>query len=289
LILNNEKRVISYIMNKRLFITDLDGTLLNINCEVSENTKKIINSLTQKGVCFSVATARTIMSVRHILDGLDISVPAVLMTGVCLYDMKKEEYIHCHYINEDSVRRFCDIVGGAKDISPYIYTIRDNELTVYCEQMDTPEARAFAEERRQKYGKRFVMLKSFGDLDPSNTLYFVIMAKKELVDPYYQRLKGDPELYYSYYRDIYDKSIYYLEICSKDASKAGGIRYLRENYGFTQIHCFGDNNNDIPMFRESDYSYAVANALPEVREMASEVIASNDEDGVALKIKELCQ
>ncbi|MBR5515413.1 MAG: HAD family phosphatase [Clostridia bacterium] len=276
-------------MKKRLFITDMDGTLLNNKCELSDNSRQIINSLTDKGVCFSVATARTIMSVGHILDGLNITAPAVLMTGVCIYDMAKKEYIHCHYINERSVRRFCDIVGKATDISPYIYTIRDNELCVYCEQMDTPAAKAFAEERRKKYGKRFVILKSFEELDTSNVLYFVITAKKEVIDPYYEKLKGDKELYYSYYRDIYDTGVYYLEICSAKASKAGGIRYLRENYGFSEIHCFGDNNNDIPMFSESDFCYAVENALPELKEIATEVIASNENDGVALKMKELCQ
>lgn len=276
-------------MKKRLFITDLDGTLLNNKCELSETTKEIINSLTSKGVCFSVATARTIKSVEHILSGLNITAPAVLMTGVCLYDMAKKEYIHCNYIKDNSVRRFCDIVSGAKDISPYIYTIRDNELCVYCEQMDTPAAKAFAEERKKKYGKRFVQLKSFAELDTSNVLYFVITAKKEVIDPYYESLKGDNDLYYSYYRDIYDTSVYYLEICSSSASKAGGIRYLRENYGFDEIHCFGDNNNDIPMFGESDYCYAVENALPEVKEIATEIIASNENNGVALKIKELCQ
>lgn len=276
-------------MKKTLFITDLDGTLLNSDCALSENTRQIINSLTSKGVCFSVATARTIMSVQNILEGLELTAPAVLMTGVCLYDMGKREYIHCNYINESSVRRFCDIVKGAESISPYIYTIRENELCVYCEHMENENAKAFAEERRKKYGKRFVMLKSFDELDPRDVLYFVICAKKELIDPYYEKLKGDDDLYYSYYRDIYDTSIYYLEICSSKASKAGGIRYLRENYGFTQIHCFGDNNNDIPMFKESDYCYAVENALPEVKAIATEVIASNNDDGVALKMKELCQ
>lgn len=276
-------------MKKRLFITDLDGTLLDSSCSVSQNTRQIINSLTSKGVCFSVATARTIMSVRNILEGIKLTAPAVLMTGVCLYDMEKKEYIHCNYINEKSVRRFCDTVKGAKDISPYIYTIRDGELCVYCEQMDNENAKAFAEERRKKYGKRFVMLRSFDELDTREVLYFVICAKKELIDPYYEKVKGNVDLYYSYYKDIYDTSVYYLEICSSSASKAGGIRYLREKYGFDEIHCFGDNNNDIPMFAESDFSYAVANALPEVKAMATEVIASNNEDGVALKMKELCQ
>ncbi|MCM1416322.1 MAG: HAD family hydrolase, partial [bacterium] len=39
--------------------------------------------------------------------------------------------------------------------------------------------------------------------------------------------------------------------------------------------------NDIPMFEISDECYAVANAAPELKALATDVIASNDEDGVA--------
>lgn len=44
---------------------------------------------------------------------------------------------------------------------------------------------------------------------------------------------------------------------------------------------FGDAINDIPMFRISDECYAVKNAVEELKKIATGIIDSNDEDGVA--------
>lgn len=274
-------------MNK-LFITDLDGTLLTSNGTVSEKTKEILNALTSKGVSFAVATARTILSVASLLDGLNITAPSVLMNGVCTYDMAERKYLHCHYIDPKATAEYVKVVSGKTDISPYIYTIRNNELCAYYENMDTEPARSFAEERRKRYGKNFIQV-DFNDFDPTYAVYFVICGKKNVIEPYYHKLKETTGLYSTFYRDTYDTSIYYLEMCSDKASKAGGIRYLREHYGFDEIYCFGDNSNDIPMFYESDHRYAVSNAVDELKSMADEIIMSNDENGVALKIKELCE
>ncbi len=276
------------MMKKSLFITDLDGTLLDDTAAVPEQTKKIINALTQKGVCFSIATARTIMSVSNILNGLCINAPAVLMNGVCLYDMGKKEYIHCHYISEASFKRFTDIVGGAKDISPFIYTIKDNTLCAYYENMNTEPAKSFAEERRKKYGKNFVQT-DFKNMDPTYAVYFTICGYRDILEPYNLQLKEDKDLYVTFYRDTYDTNVYYLEMCNANASKAGGIKYLREHYAFNDIHCFGDNTNDIPMFLESDHRYAVANAVEELKAYADEIIDSNCNNGVALKMQEVAK
>lgn len=274
-------------MNK-LFITDLDGTLLDSNGKVTETTKEIMNALTKKGVCFSVATARTILSVSNILDGLCVNVPAILMNGVCVYDMEKKKYLHCHYIPESSVKKYTELVSGKKDISPYIYTINKNELCAYYENMDTEPARTFAEERKKRYGKNFVQT-NFKSLDPTYALYFTMCGKEDTLRCYYDEMKKDSGLYVTFYRDTYDTSVYYLEACSAMASKAGGIRYLKEHYGFTEIYCFGDNTNDLPMFSESTHKYAVSNAVDILKAEADEIIGSNDKDGVAIKIKELCK
>lgn len=271
-----------------LYITDLDGTLLNSDGKVSEKTKEILNALTDKGVSFAVATARTILSVSNILDGLNITAPCVLMNGVCTYDMTEKKYLHCHYIDPSATAEYVKTVSGRKDISPYIYTIKDNELCAYYENMDTEPARSFAEERRKRYGKNFVQV-DFKRFDPAYAVYFTMCGYKDVIEPYYHKLKDTKGLYVTFYRDTYDTGVYYLEMCSDKASKAGGIRYLRENYGYDKIYCFGDNTNDIPMFNESDKSYAVANAVDRLKEIADEVILSNDQNGVAAKIKELTE
>ncbi len=54
-----------------------------------------------------------------------------------------------------------------------------------------------------------------------------------------------------------------------------------EMTGARRIVSFGDNINDVPMFRISAESCAVANAVPEARAAATRVIGANTENGVA--------
>ena len=76
-----------------LFISDLDGTLLNGNAEVTEFTRDTLNRLMAKGLNFTAATARTLASAGKILSGLDLKLPVILMNGVLIYDMTEKKYV----------------------------------------------------------------------------------------------------------------------------------------------------------------------------------------------------
>lgn len=65
------------------------------------------------------------------------------------------------------------------------------------------------------------------------------------------------------------------------ATKAEAIRTLLKLWDCDRIVSFGDAINDIPMFEISDECYAVANAVPELKNIATGVIGDNDHDGVA--------
>ena len=82
-------------------------------------------------------------------------------------------------------------------------------------------------------------------------------------------------------QEIYDKDEYWLEIVPKGVSKANAILKLKEIMGFQRIVVFGDGANDIPMFEVADECYAMDNAVPELKRIATGVIGSNVEDGVA--------
>ena len=92
----------------------------------------------------------------------------------------------------------------------------------------------------------------------------------------------------AFYLDVYNDS-WYLEIFSHKASKANGIRFIRENYGFDKVVAFGDNLNDLPMFEQADTKIAVGNAREEVKKAADIVIGTNDNDGVAEYLANLFQ
>ena len=59
------------------------------------------------------------------------------------------------------------------------------------------------------------------------------------------------------------------------------MKYLRENYGFDFVTAFGDNTNDLPMFKAADKRVAVKNACKEVLEGCDEVTGTNEGNGVA--------
>ena len=61
---------------------------------------------------------------------------------------------------------------------------------------------------------------------------------------------------------------------------------MKEDLGFERLVVFGDSVNDLPLFRVADESYAVANAIAEAREAATAVIGSNEEDAVAVFLRE---
>jgi hypothetical protein len=83
------------------------------------------------------------------------------------------------------------------------------------------------------------------------------------------------------YEDDDGSKKYWLEIQRFDAQKDTGVKKVQKLVGADKIICFGDNMNDLPMFDISDESYAVDNAQPEVKKIATAVIGSNDNDGVA--------
>ena len=88
------------------------------------------------------------------------------------------------------------------------------------------------------------------------------------------------------YRDVYNDDLWYLEVFSAAASKYNAVRFLREYGGYEKIVGFGDSSNDIALFRACDEFYAVANAIPELKEAAAGIIESNDADGVAKWLEE---
>ena len=84
-----------------LYISDLDGTLLNSEKHVSEKTMKTINSLIEKGVLFTIATGRSATTTIPILSRLTINIPIILLNGVIIYDLFMRKCISVEILNHN--------------------------------------------------------------------------------------------------------------------------------------------------------------------------------------------
>lgn len=267
-----------------LYISDLDGTLLNKDAHLTEHSREIINHLIKNGMNFTVATARTFATVSKILSGLNVNAPIILMNGALIRDLQKDEYVFSAIIDKTVSNEIISVMHSFK-LYGFMYTIKSDEMVPYFEKIATPEMKAFYEERKNKYYKQFIKTESFNSVN-DNTLYFSLINRREKLLPFYNAIKDMKGLKLTFYRDVYSDDLWYLEIFSPQASKENAVNYLKSEYRFDKIICFGDNLNDLPLFKAGSRNYAVANAADELKAAADGIIGSNNNDGVAEFLKE---
>lgn len=260
-----------------LYVSDLDGTLLNNNAEISPSTKKYLNAAINNGINFTVATARTPATIVRLLEGINITIPIISMNGSAIFDIKNNCYSHYITIDNELINPIQNLIKS-ENLNAFAYSIKDNHLFVYHDKLKTPYQIKFYEARKNTCYKTFIEKPL---PENSEVLYFTIMDLPDKVNSLYEKLKLIDGLSIVKYMDTYNTNIMNLEIYKSTVSKAHSINFLKNFYNFNTLICFGDNLNDIPMFRISDECYAVKNAVKELKEIATDTIGPNYDDSVA--------
>ena len=275
-------------LKKTLYISDLDGTLLSPSVALTKRTVRILNDLMSQGVLFTAATARSIASVKYILKDLDLTIPVILMNGVCIYDPVNKDYLKVETFNREDVSILIDIIEK-NHLKGFLYTINNGQLFTYYEELSNKALKVFYEERVKLYNKVFTRIDNFASLVEEPIIYFTLMDHKENLEQLNQMVKTLPNINSVFYKDNYSKDMWYLEIFSREASKYHAVQFLRNHLAVDTVIGFGDNQNDIALFDACDHSYAVENAIDELKQRADGVIGSNTKDAVAVWLEQNCE
>ena len=264
---------------KTLFVTDLDGTLLNDQSKITAHSAETLNFLIEKGVLFTTATARTFSTTVPIFKDVNLNCPLILMNGVNIFDPVKRKTIVSHPIDFETGEKIVDIFH-AHGKYPLMYFENNSKMKVEYEKLLTQSQRDYVGLRQQFYHKDFVQVESFSLYEGNNFIYVVTLDKKEEIEPIYHEILALGNLDCNFYGDTFSGE-YFLEISTKGISKASGALWVKEKLGADKIVAFGDNMNDYPLFKAADESFATANACEELKALATGVIKSNNENAVA--------
>ena len=265
-----------------LFVSDLDGTLLNKDQVISDYSKKELNRLISTGVNFAIATARSPATVSDILDGIDIKTPVVLMNGVVIFDIEKKKYIDVKEIDKESVKEIIKILQEYNKTF-FLYGIKDDYLWVYHKDFTYDFEREYYEERCNKKLKSFKKVENYLDiLDDNQIINFVFFEDNKLIaHELFEKIMKVKGVTGNCYKDIYNEGAFFLDVYNEEASKANGIKFLADYVEHSKVITFGDGENDIGMFHLVGTSIAMGNADVEVKKHASTVTLTVDEDGIA--------
>lgn len=263
---------------KALYISDLDGTLLNSEQILSQITINTINKLVKNGVIFSYATARSLITASKVTAGLDAEIPVIVYNGAFIINNRTHEILFSNYFQADDVSYAKEILSK-HGIYPIVYSYIDGTEKFSWLTEHTNQGMDYFLDSR-KYDIRLRPLSEREELYAGHPFYITCIDDAKQLFPAYELFKSDIRFNCIYQKDIYSGEQWF-EILPAKATKANAALQLKGLFDCDKIVSFGDGKNDISLFRISDECYAVENAVTELKKIATGIIGSNNNDGVA--------
>ena len=264
-------------MTKTLYISDLDGTLLDRHSLITESTRNRLNRLIAAGADFSIATARTPATVARLMDGIDIRLPMVVMTGAAMWD--GHSLINRRYLLRKEVECLSELCRQ-HGIRPFLYTFNGKSIDTYhCPLLDDYE-QEFVRQRHGSPFKRFVMDDCVPEQRRDKVLLLFATGGYEQMGVVHEAARRRLSCSMTCYRDVFNPEVGFLEVMAQGVSKAEAVASLARQTGAGRVVVFGDSPNDLSMRAVADRFVAPSNASDEVLKVADEVIGSHDEDSV---------
>jgi len=270
-------------MSYKIICTDIDGTLLDKNRELSEQTIKEINRIKNR-VPIVLVSSRMPKAMRHIQKTLGIEhFPIISYNGglILTYDD-----------NQVSPKTLLTIPISF-DIPKSIYQRTQNtnihvslylDDNWYVENIDYWASREINNTKVNPTVINFNKILSLWKRNKQGPHKIMCMGPETEVDELEQSVQKD----FHEHLNIYRSKSTYLELSSKLISKATAMeKLLNDNMGYklNEAIAFGDNYNDIEMLKAVGLGIAVSNGNDYLKSIADEITLSNIEDGVAVSIK----
>ncbi len=259
-------------MYKRLketfLMTDVDGTLLNDNHQISEKNKEAINELVNAGGFFTIATGRGISMAKPIITELDLKLPAVIFNGAAVYDTVEDKILWSSSL--------------PKEVLGYLKAIHNEFPTCAVEVLshDTVWVPYINELERQhlSLGNVTPRLCDIDDLTGHEWIKCLIVDEPETIDKMigFIEKRGFDNVHW-----VRSSPTYY-EMLPLGVNKGAGFKKLLEIMGCDDkfIVTAGDYMNDTEMLQMADLGVAVENAQTSVKEAADIIVTDNNHNSI---------
>lgn len=262
-------------MIKAVFI-DIDETLTNSQREVTEKTKLEIKKCVENGVKIILTSGRSHREAMDFQEQIGTSPYIVSSNGASAYDAENGVEIYNERIDPQMVLQ---LIKHSRE-NGYRIKLNYKDLLVMNEAAypDEKDKEVSYEELERVAVEEQVVQCVITSTDFEKMKVFRDYIKNECVGIAVanesKRFKNP---------DLKPSRNYYCDVASVKVSKENAVKAVCEYFEIKpeEIVTIGDGENDLSMFELTPNSVAMGNSLPEIKEKANYVTASNDEDGVA--------
>ena len=268
---------------KKIYISDLDGTLLRNDAILSDYSRKKLKELMEKDVNLTIASARSIVSIKEILKGVSLKLPIIEFNGAFISDFTTGKHKIINEIDRKITKKIFSLIKRHNCI-PFISTFNGKEDRLYYQEILNEGMDWYLNNRIKAKDKRLRKIENLEDSLNDHVVCFTVINKKEeiieLKEEINEKFGKNVEIHFT--DNQYSTGWHWFTLHDRRATKDQAIKILIEELGlsFEGLTVFGDNVNDIKMFKIASRAIAVGNATKELKEYATKVIGTNEEDSV---------
>ena len=268
--------------NIRLVASDLDGTLLNKNKEITPRLFEALEKLDELGIYFVPSTGRPFGTVPKAIKELPFLKYVITSNGATIYDATEQKNIIENYLTPEAVDAVIEVAKELPIITEYFIEGKAFIAKAVYDDLspfDLTESHEFYIKNSRTPVEDFwnEMKRNNAVLENINLVFKDMELRKEIWD----RLKA---LGLASVTAATTKNI---EITSLYATKAQALEKLCEVLGFNKenVLAMGDGDNDMPMIQFAGIGVAMANGEEHIKQ-AADIIADDCNDFGAAKILE---
>lgn len=253
-----------YLLKKYLY-TDMDGTLIGDNKQISERNIQALRRFVDAGGIFSVASGRNVAIARPYLRDLPINAPAILYNGAGVYDFAQERFLHKEILGEGLARGILSLAmevypGGCPQIfceGAIRLLNRDGVMDHYIAEEQQPYEFVPLEDACHGAFKAMV----YGEPDQLERVRAAVLERF-----------GESQFVWMY------SAPFYLEFLPPNATKGAALRWIEAELGYARedVAAIGDYYNDVQLLKAASLGAAVSNAPDDVKQAADVVVVDNN-------------
>jgi Cof subfamily protein (haloacid dehalogenase superfamily) len=252
-----------------LVVSDVDGTLVTKDKVLTDGAKRAVQRLRDAGIGFTITSSRPPMGMRFLIEPLGITLPVGPFNGSSIVDASLKP-IEQHLIPPDAARKSLDLLAEF-GVDMWLFTQdqwiikRDDGKYVPHEQMTIQHDPIYAEDFTPYMASACKIVGASAD-----------PARLEACEVAMQKALGNTAL-------AIRSQTYYLDVTPPGKNKGTFVQAMATRLAISTdaIATIGDMQNDLAMFKVSGLSVAMGNAADDVKQQATLVTTSNEDEGFA--------
>ena len=259
----------------KLIVSDLDGTLLSSDMQVSEKNEAAIKEFSKRGITFSVSSGRTLYEIPKCVRENPYIRYIAYSNGTAVYDKEKKCDIISNRISRDGTNKAFDILKKYDTL--FLVHIEGH---AYFDKSKTADE-VFKKYQVNDYYRAVllntVMTENLEKLArAADGVEAVVLFFSD--DGDIERCKAELEGVSGI--SITSSVAHNIELCSSKAGKGAALAELAHilDISRSEIIAVGDGMNDSSMLDYSEIFLCAENGNEAIRKIASDVVCSNDED-----------